>query len=86
MTFTKTLTDASILVPIIVIILIFSSSSWAEPLYFLAAIGVSVLINLGTNIFLGEISFVTQAVAPILQLVVSLDYAIFLLHKFRTLS
>src|SRR5690606_41299128 len=49
---------------------------------FLTAIGVSVLINLGTNIFLGEISFVTQSVAPILQLAVSLDYAIFLLHSF----
>src|SRR5699024_5510440 len=38
--------------------------------------------NMGTNIFLGEISFVTEAVAPILQLAVSLDYAIFLLHSF----
>src|SRR5699024_10134769 len=46
------------------------------------SIGVSVLINLGTNVFIGEISFVTQAVAPILQLAVSLDYAIFLLHSF----
>src|SRR5699024_287466 len=44
---------------------------------------VSVLINLGTNIFLGEISYVTQSVAPILQLAVSLDYAIFLLHSFQ---
>src|SRR5699024_5357092 len=83
MTFSETLTAASILVPIIVIILILSTSSWAEPLFFLAAIGVSVLINLGTNIFLGEISFITQAVAPILQLAVSLDYAIFLLHSFE---
>ncbi len=50
--------------------------------FFLTAIGVSVLINLGTNIFIGEISFITQSVAPILQLAVSLDYAIFLLHSF----
>src|SRR5699024_9859722 len=50
--------------------------------FFLTAIGVSVLINMGTNIFLGQISFVTEAVAPILQLAVSLDYAIFLLHSF----
>ena len=41
-----------------------------------------MLINLGTNLFLGEISFITQAVSPILQLAVSLDYAIFLLHRF----
>lgn len=82
MTFQETLIAASILVPIIIIILLLSTTSWMEPVFFLAAIGVSVLINLGTNVFLGEISFVTQAVAPILQLAVSLDYAIFLLHSF----
>ncbi|WP_286171651.1 efflux RND transporter permease subunit [Gracilibacillus phocaeensis] len=73
---------ALLLVPIIIIILILSTNSWMEPVFFLTAIGVSVLINLGTNIFLGEVSFVTQSVAPILQLAVSLDYAIFLLHSF----
>lgn len=73
---------AMLLVPIIIIILIVSTNSWVEPLFFLTAIGVSVLINLGTNIFIGEVSFVTQSVAPILQLAVSLDYAIFLLHSF----
>lgn len=82
MTFSETMLAASILVPIIIIILILSTTSWIEPIFFLVAIGVSVIINLGTNIFLGEISFVTQAVAPILQLAVSLDYAIFLLHSF----
>ncbi|GAA0428413.1 MMPL family transporter [Lentibacillus halophilus] len=73
---------AAILVPVVILILFLSTTSWAEPLFFLTAIGVSVLINLGTNIFIGEISFITQAVAPILQLAVSLDYAIFLLHSF----
>ncbi|MDX8045849.1 MMPL family transporter [Gracilibacillus sp. S3-1-1] len=73
---------ALLLVPIIIIILVLSTNSWIEPVFFLTAIGVSVLINLGTNIFLGEVSFVTQSVAPILQLAVSLDYAIFLLHSF----
>lgn len=82
MTFTETMYAAALLIPIIIIILVLSTSSWVEPVFFLAAIGVSVLINLGTNIFLGEISFVTQSVAPILQLAVSLDYAIFLLHSF----
>lgn len=82
MTSTETMYAAALLVPIIIIILILSTNSWMEPVFFLTAIGVSVLINLGTNIFLGEISFVTQAVAPILQLAVSLDYAIFLLHSF----
>ena len=74
---------AMLLIPIIIIILLLSTNSWAEPVFFLTAIGVSVLINLGTNIFIGEVSFVTQSVAPILQLAVSLDYAIFLLHSFN---
>src|SRR5690625_851313 len=78
----ETFNAAAILVPIIIIILVLSTSSWIEPVFFLTAIGISVLINLGTNIFIGEISFISQAVAPILQLAVSLDYAIFLLHSF----
>lgn len=82
MTFSETMLAATILIPVVIIILILSTTSWVEPIFYLVAIGVSVLINLGTNIFLGEISFVTQAVAPILQLAVSLDYAIFLLHSF----
>jgi hypothetical protein len=72
----------AILLPIIVVILIISTASWAEPLFFFAAIGVSILINMGTNFFLGEVSFMTNAVSPILQLAVSLDYAIFLMHSF----
>ncbi|WP_449540371.1 efflux RND transporter permease subunit [Ferdinandcohnia sp. Marseille-Q9671] len=78
----ESLNAGLLLVPIIIIILVLSTNSWVEPVFFLTAIGVSVLINLGTNIFLGEVSFVTQSVAPILQLAVSLDYAIFLLHSF----
>lgn len=73
--FSETMFAAGLLVPIIIIILVLSTTSWLEPVFFLTAIGVSVLINLGTNIFLGEISYVTQSVAPILQLAVSLDYS-----------
>ncbi|MFS0671613.1 efflux RND transporter permease subunit [Ornithinibacillus sp. 179-J 7C1 HS] len=82
MAVSETMFAAALLVPIIILILVLSTSSWVEPVFFLTAIGVSVLINLGTNIFIGEVSFVTQSVAPILQLAVSLDYAIFLLHSF----
>src|SRR5699024_12113039 len=78
-----TMNAALILVPVVILILLLSTTSWLEPVFFLSAIGVSVLINMGTNIFLGEVSFVTEAVAPILQLAVSLDYAIFLLHSFN---
>ncbi|MCL1835560.1 MAG: MMPL family transporter [Oscillospiraceae bacterium] len=71
-----------ILLPIILLILVLSTSSWIEPLLFLATIGVSVIINMGTNALLGGVSFLTNSVTPILQLAVSLDYAIFLLHSF----
>lgn len=72
-----------ILLPIIVILLLITTTSFIEPVLFLAAIGVSVLLNMGTNIIFGEVSFITNAVGPILQLAVSLDYAIFLLNSFK---
>lgn len=72
-----------ILLPIIILILIISTTSWIEPLLFLFTIGIAIIINMGTNIIFGEISFITQTVSPILQLAVSLDYAIFLLHSFN---
>ncbi len=72
-------------VPIILIILLLTTSSWFEPLLFLVAIGIAIVINMGSNIIMGEISFVTQSAAAILQLAVSMDYAIFLLHRFATL-
>lgn len=70
------------IIPVIVIILMISTSSWFEPFLFLFTVGISILINMGTNIFIGEISFITKATAAILQLAVSMDYAIFLLHRF----
>ena len=72
----------TIAIPAIIIILILSTTSWIEPILFLSAIGVSVIINMGTNIIFGEISYITNSVSPILQLAVSMDYAIFLLHSF----
>ena len=78
----ETKNAALILVPIILIILVLSTGSWIEPLLFLFSIGVSIIINMGSNIFLGEVSYMTKSVSPILQMAVSLDYAIFLLHSF----
>lgn len=72
-----------ILLPIVILILVISTTSWIEPLLFLSTIGIAILINMGTNIIFGEISFITKTVSPILQLAVSLDYAIFLLHSFN---
>lgn len=70
------------LIPIVLIILIFATTSYLEPVIILLGIGASVFINMGTNIFLGSLSYITSSVAPILQLAVSLDYAIFLIHSF----
>ncbi len=69
-------------VPIVLLILLLSTGSWAEPVLFLAAIGAAILLNEGSNVILGEISYVTQACSAILQLAVSIDYAVFLLHRF----
>lgn len=69
-------------VPMALLILLLSTSSWLEPVLFIFTIGVSILMNLGTNLLFGEVSFITQGVAPILQLAVSMDYAIFLLNAF----
>lgn len=83
MSVSEVLNAMVILLPIIIIILLLSTNSWIEPLLFLFTIGVAILINMGTNIIFGEISFITRTVSPILQLAVSLDYAIFLLHSFN---
>ncbi len=72
-----------ILLPIILIILLVTTKSWLEPILYFITIGIAVLINMGTNLMFSEISFITLTVSPILQLAVSLDYAIFLLHSFR---
>ncbi|WP_027622192.1 efflux RND transporter permease subunit [Acetivibrio clariflavus] len=82
MSVSEVLNAVAILLPIIVIILIISTTSWIEPLLFLLTTGIAVIINMGTNIIYSEISFITLTVSPILQLAVSMDYAIFLLHSF----
>lgn len=63
-------------------ILILTTESYFEPVLFLLAIGVAIMLNRGTNLILGEISFVTNAAGSVLQLAVSMDYSIFLLHRF----
>ena len=57
--------------------------SWLAPLVFLACIGMMILLNLGTNIFFGEISYITKALAAVLQLAVTMDYSIFLWHSYN---
>lgn len=68
---------------LVAIILLITSSSWIEPFILLFASGFAVVINLGTNIIFGEISYITSSVAAILQLALSIDYSIVLLHTYR---
>ena len=63
-------------------VLCITTSAWTEPILFLFVMGVAVLLNKGTNIFIGTISFMTDNVAIILQLATSMDYSIFLLDAF----
>ena len=56
--------------------------SWALPFIFLLSIGMAILLNMGTNKIFGEISFLTQALAAVLQLAVTMDYSIFLWHSY----
>ncbi len=72
-----------IAVALCALVLMVTMDSFLLPLIFLACIGVSVLWNLGSNVFLGEISYITKAVAAVLQLGVTLDYSIFLWHSYR---
>lgn len=80
----QTMNAIIVLGPLIILILLIATTSWVEPFIYLTAIGAAVLINLGTEIFRGEISYVTLAVAPILQLAVSLDYAVFLSSSYES--
>ena len=57
--------------------------SWLAPLIFLASIGICIVINLGSNYFLGEISYITKALSAVLQLAVTMDYSIFLWHSYN---
>lgn len=71
-----------LLVPVVFIILIFATTSWILPFIFLLTIAFAISMNMGSNIVLGEISFVTAASAGILQFAVSMDYSIFLLNSY----
>lgn len=66
-----------------IIILELATTSYIVPFFFLVSIGVSILYNLGTNFFFGEISYITKALTAVLQLAVTIDYSIFLLNSYE---
>ena len=72
-----------IAVALCAVVLMITMDSFLLPLIFLACIGVSILWNMGSNYFLGEISYIAKAVAAVLQLGVTLDYSIFLWHSYK---
>lgn len=72
-----------IAVTLSLIALFFAIESWILPLVLISGIGFAILYNLGTNIFLGEISYITKSIAAILQLAVSMDYSIFLVSRYN---
>ena len=86
---TKNLSDQEvpiyvlIAVVLAVVVLSLTMDSAIMPLFFLLSIGMAIVYNLGTNVFKGEISYVTQALAAVLQLGVTMDYSIFLWHSYE---
>ena len=72
-----------IAVVLAVIVLSLTMDSALAPIFFLLSIGMAIIYNLGTNVFKGEISYVTQALAAVLQLGVTMDYSIFLWHSYE---
>lgn len=73
---------ATALVVLLVVLFLFCSS-WLEPIVFLFVIGMAILMNMGTNLILGSVSVTTHSISAILQLVLSMDYSIILMNRFR---
>ncbi|MEG1947218.1 MAG: efflux RND transporter permease subunit [Lachnospiraceae bacterium] len=65
------------------LVLALTMDSFLAPIFFLLSIGMAIVYNLGTNIFMGEISYVTKALSAVLQLGVTMDYSIFLWHSYE---
>ena len=79
----ETVLYVSIAVGLSLIVLLLASDSFVVPFLMIGSIGVALLFNMGTNIFLGEISYITKAISAVLQLGVTMDFSIFLYHKYE---
>lgn len=71
-----------IILPFCILVLLFASKSFLEPFIILVTLGIGILLNQGTNAFLPNVSFITMTMALALQLAMSLDYALFMIHRF----
>lgn len=74
---------AAIIAPLLLLLLFSATRSWFEPVVYLTVIGISVLLNMGSNLILGSISYLTNSVAALIQVAVSMDYSIFLFHSYK---
>jgi predicted RND superfamily exporter protein len=79
----ESLIYAAIAVVLTSVVLVLTMDSFLIPVFFVLRIGIAIVWNLGTNFALGEISFITQALALVLQLGVTMDYSIFLWHSYK---
>ena len=77
------MTYVAIAVVLAIVAMLIFLDNWLTPIIFIISIGAMILLNLGTNIFFGEISFITKALAAVLQLAVTMDYSIFLWHSYK---
>lgn len=86
---TKNIANSEIVTYVIIavilcmIVLQFALDSYLAPIFLLASIGIAILYNMGSNILLGEISYITKAISAVLQLGVTMDFAIFLYHSYK---
>lgn len=67
----------------VLFVLTLTTTSWLEPLLIMIGLGAAIIINAGSNLIFGEISFVTNAAGTILQLAIALDFSVFLIHRFH---
>ncbi|MDO4291350.1 MAG: MMPL family transporter [Eggerthellaceae bacterium] len=75
-------TIAAFAVAFILIVLILTTTTWIEPFLVLASLGVAVVLNNGSNLMFGTVSFITNAAGSILQIAIALDFSVFLLHRY----
>uniref|UniRef100_UPI004025641B efflux RND transporter permease subunit n=1 Tax=Lachnospira sp. TaxID=2049031 RepID=UPI004025641B len=75
-----------IAVVLVCIVLAIFMDSFLVPVFFMLSIGMAIVYNLGSNILLGEVSYITKALAAVLQLGVTLDYSIFLWHSYKEMK
>lgn len=86
---TRDLSNSEVIIYVIIavilclIVLEIALDSYIAPIILLSSIGIAILYNMGTNIFLGEISYITKAISAVLQLGVTMDFAIFLYHSYN---